>query len=91
MSNRNSHDALRRKRIPLSVTLSPESFALLKRCVSVQEFGSIDEVLDVAIGIFRIHLDAMLAHIQTKSATGLSDDEIVQCGDLRITFEPFDR
>ena len=73
-----------RRRLPLTVALSSDSYAFVERCAREQRFRSVDEFFDAALSVFRRHVEALDAYVELEEASGQSFDEIIRSAQCEI-------
>jgi hypothetical protein len=79
------------RRAPLSITLRVDLLAFVARCAESKEIGSVDEIFDMAVEVLRMHMEALLRHVEAQGAEGLSDDDAVDAAKCEIVFRRQDR
>jgi hypothetical protein len=73
-----------RKRLPLTIALTSESYEFVERCARDQRFRSLDEFFDAALTVFRRHVEALDAYVELEEASGKSFEEIVDSTQCEI-------
>jgi len=70
------------QRIPLTITLHPRDLEFLESCVSLNEFGSVDQFFAAALAYYRRHVHALNTYAEDQAHKGLTRSEIlasIQC------------
>jgi hypothetical protein len=73
-----------RKRLPLTIALTSDSYEFVERCAREQRFRSVDEFFDAALSVFRRHVEALEAYVELEEASGKSFEEIVGSAECEI-------
>ena len=63
------------RRVPLTVTLSPEIQEFVESCVDLREFDSVDQLFDAALSFYRRHIHAINQYAEEQSFKGYSRAE----------------
>ena len=74
---RRKSEKLADRRVPLTITLDLDNYALIESCVALKEFDSVDKFFDAALTVYRRHLHALHAYAEDQSHKGLSRSEIL--------------
>lgn len=75
-----------RRRIPLTITLDPNSYQFVESCADLNAFRSVDELFDAALAIYQQHTRALLAYTEMQSDKGMTRDEILRSIKCEILF-----
>jgi hypothetical protein len=63
-------------RIPLTITLIPESYEFVESYAGHREFSSLDDLFEAALAIYKNHVEALEAYVEREQARGKSVAEI---------------
>lgn len=75
-----------RQRLPLTITLDPETFRFVEECARLKQFRSVDEFFETALANYRQHVRAVDAYLQLEAAKGRSFDEVMRATQCEIVF-----
>jgi hypothetical protein len=66
------------RRIPITIALEPDHHAFIESCVSLKQFGSVDELFGAAMTFYRRHVHALSAYAEEQFLKGYSRAEILE-------------
>ena len=75
-----------RQRLPLTITLDPETYSFVEDCARLKQFRSIDEFFEAALTNFRQHVRALDAYLELEEAKGKTLEEIMRSTQCEIVF-----
>jgi len=75
-----------RQRLPLTITLDPETFRFVEECARLKQFRSIDEFFDAALANYRKHVRAVDAYLELEQAKGRTFEEAMSSSQCEIVF-----
>jgi hypothetical protein len=75
-----------RQRLPLTITLDPETFRFVEECARLRQFRSIDEFFEASLANFRRHVKAVDAYLELEEAKGRTFEEVMQSTQCEIVF-----
>lgn len=73
-------------RIPITITLDPETYEFVEASAARKEFRSVDDFFEAALNIFKNHLNALMAYVELEEAKGMTLDEIRSSTQYEIVF-----
>jgi Arc/MetJ-type ribon-helix-helix transcriptional regulator len=65
-------------RVPLTITLGPESYRFIEACAQRGEFRNIDELFEAALITYQRQSEAVRAYTELQIDKGYSREEILQ-------------
>jgi hypothetical protein len=77
-----------KKRVPLTITLSPEQYAFIEACAKSRAFTSLDQLFEAAITIFETHKETLHAYLLEREALGMTRDEAIRNMECAIVYRP---
>jgi hypothetical protein len=75
-----------RQRLPLTITLDPDTYSFVEDCARLKQFRSIDEFFEAALTNFRKHVCALDAYLELEEAKGRTLEEIMRSTKCEIVF-----
>ena len=75
-----------RKRLPLTITLDPETYSFVEDCARLKQFRSVDEFFEAALANFRQHVRALESYLELEEAKGRTLEDIMQSTNCEIVF-----
>ena len=75
-----------RQRLPLTITLDPETFRFVEECAQLKQFRSIDEFFDAALANYRKHVRAVDAYLELEQSKGRTFEEVMSSTQCEIVF-----
>jgi len=77
-----------KKRVPLTITLSPEQYAFIEACATSRAFASLDQLFEAAITIFEMHKETLHAYLVEREVLGVKRDEAIRNMECSIVYRP---
>jgi hypothetical protein len=75
-----------RQRLPLTITLDPETFRFVEECAALKQFRSVDDFFEAALANYRKHVRALDAYLELEAAKGRTFEEIIRSTECEIMF-----
>jgi hypothetical protein len=75
-----------RQRLPLTITLDPETFRFVEDCARLKQFRSVDDFFEAALANYRKHVNAVDAYFELEQAKGRSFEDIMRSSECEIVF-----
>jgi hypothetical protein len=75
-----------RDRLPLTITLDPDTYAFVEDCARFKQFRSVDEFFEAALANFRKHVSALDAYLELEAAKGRTFEEVMRSSQCEIVF-----
>ena len=75
-----------RQRLPLTITLDPETFRFVEECAHLKQFRTVDEFFEAALANFRQHVRAVDAYLELEEAKGRTFEEVMRSTECEIVF-----
>lgn len=75
-----------RQRLPLTITLDPDTFRFVEDCARLKQFRSIDEFFEAALANYRQHVRAVDAYLELEAAKGRNFDDVMSSTQCEIVF-----
>jgi hypothetical protein len=75
-----------RQRLPLTITLDPETFRFVEECAQLKQFRSVDDFFEAALANYRKHVRALDAYLELEEAKGRTFEEIIRSTECEIMF-----
>ena len=75
-----------RQRLPLTITLDPETFRFVEECARLRQFRSIDDFFEAALANFRRHVKAVDAYLELEEAKGRTFEDVMRSTECEIVF-----
>jgi len=75
-----------RQRLPLTITLDPQTYSFVEECARLKQFRSIDEFFEAALANYRKHVRAVGAYVELEEAKGRTFEEIMRSTECEIVF-----
>jgi hypothetical protein len=75
-----------RQRLPLTITLDPETFRFVEDCAQLKQFRSVDDFFEAALQNYRKHVSALDAYFELEKAKGRTFEDIMRSAQCEIVF-----
>lgn len=75
-----------RQRLPLTITLDPETYRFVEECARLRQFRSIDDFFEAALANFRRHVKAVDAYLELEEAKGRTFEDVMRSTECEIVF-----
>jgi hypothetical protein len=75
-----------RKRLPLTITLDPDTFSFVEDCARLKQFRSVDDFFEAALANFRQHVRALDAYLEIEAAKGRTLEDVMRSAECEIVF-----
>jgi len=75
-----------RQRLPLTITLDPDTYSFVEECARLKQFRSVDNFFEAALTNFRAHVRALDAYLELEEAKGRTLEEVMRSTQCEIVF-----
>ena len=82
----NKNRRVDRQRLPLTITLEPETFRFVEECAQLRQFRSIDDFFEAVLANYRQHVKAVDAFLELEEAKGRSFEDVMSSTRCEIVF-----